>query len=376
MIFTSTVNISLLATNLIGIFALLFLIILVSDNRVFDRRRKTFFILASVSVMLMIVLEVLDYVLYSFVFDERYNTASFIHNIAITRYVIAFLEFSLCPLVPMFLINVVNSYKKNAAWISLIFSIGACVGNIFYPYIYEVTDKAEFIHGDFFLIPTGICLILMFALIIQSFKSYQSLKSMEKTAILLMILGIGGAAVLQYYVFVGSFLIWNTVAIFLVIYYLIVHIQMYLLDPLTGLFNRATWENDMREMDGRQDAILVMLDLNNLKKINDIYGHAEGDKAINRISHIVRLSLGKVGKCYRIGGDEFAVICRSNESRVAQAKALLEKYIAQQEYTVAYGFVKYDHKGEETIKEAFKKADIIMYEHKASIKRSQSLSEL
>ena len=151
---------------------------------------------------------------------------------------------------------------------------------------------------------------------------------------------------------------------------------MYLLDPLTGLFNRATWENDMREIDGRQDAILVMLDLNNLKKINDIYGHAEGDRALNRIAHIIRLSLGKVGKCYRIGGDEYAVICRCNENRVEQAKSLLDKYIAQQEYNVAYGFVKYDHKGEETIKEAFKKADVIMYEHKAAIKRSQSLSEL
>ena len=376
MFLTSTVNISLLATNIIGFFTLLFLIILVSDNRVFEKRRKIFFILASVSVLLMIMFEVLDYVLYSYVFDGHFRTVTFIHNIAIARYVIAFLEFSLCPLVPIFLINVVSSYKKNGAWISLIFSIGACVGNIFYPYIFKITENAEFVHGDFFLIPTGICLILMFALIIQSFKSYQSLKSMEKTSLLLMLLGIGISAVLQYYVFVGSFLIWNTVAIFLLLYYLIIHIQMYLLDPLTGLFNRATWENDMREIDGRQDAILVMLDLNNLKKINDIYGHAEGDRALNRIAHIIRLSLGKVGKCYRIGGDEYAVICRCNENRVEQAKSLLDKYIAQQEYNVAYGFVKYDHKGEETIKEAFKKADVIMYEHKAAIKRSQSLSEL
>ena len=63
MFLTSTVNISLLATNIIGFFALLFLIILVSDNRVFEKRRKIFFILASVSVLLMIMLEVLDSVL-------------------------------------------------------------------------------------------------------------------------------------------------------------------------------------------------------------------------------------------------------------------------------------------------------------------------
>ena len=47
MFLTSTVNISLLATNIIGFFALLFLIILVSDNRVFEKRRKIFFRLSS-----------------------------------------------------------------------------------------------------------------------------------------------------------------------------------------------------------------------------------------------------------------------------------------------------------------------------------------
>ena len=81
MFLTSTVNISLLATNIIGFFTLLFLIILVSDNRVFEKRRKIFFILASVSVLLMIMLEVLDYVLYSYVFDGHFRTETYIHNI-------------------------------------------------------------------------------------------------------------------------------------------------------------------------------------------------------------------------------------------------------------------------------------------------------
>ena len=375
MIFTESIDISLLATNFVGVLALTYLIILVISNRVFDVKRKRNYILAAIFVILMILFEAFDYILYAHIFVEEYATPQFISAVAITRYVIAFLEYSLAPFIPFFLICVVGGYKKNYSWTSILLSFGACVGNIFYPYIYDVNEQAEFTHGPLYLIPTIICLGTIFILILMSFKTYQTLRRQEKTAIILMMLGIIASSFLQYYVFVGSFLIWNVTAIFLVLYYLIVHIQMYLLDPLTGLYNRSTWENDMQEIEGRSDATLIMLDLNNLKRINDIRGHAEGDKAISRVAHIIRLSLGRVGKCYRIGGDEFAVISKAEDARVEQARLLLDKYIAQQEYTVAYGSIKYDHTCDETIKTVFKKADKIMYEHKASIKKSLSLRD-
>ena len=108
MIFTESIDISLLATNFVGVLALTYLIILVISNRVFDMKRKRNYILAAVFVILMILLEAFDYILYAHVFVEEYATPQFISAVATTRYVIAFLEYSLAPFIPFFLICVVG----------------------------------------------------------------------------------------------------------------------------------------------------------------------------------------------------------------------------------------------------------------------------
>ena len=169
MIFTESIDISLLATNFVGVLALTYLIILVISNRVFDVKRKRNYILAAIFVILMILFEAFDYILYAHIFVEEYATPQFISAVAITRYVIAFLEYSLAPFIPFFLICVVGGYKKNYSWTSILLSFGACVGNIFYPYIYDVNEQAEFTHGPLYLIPTIICLGTIFILILMSF---------------------------------------------------------------------------------------------------------------------------------------------------------------------------------------------------------------
>lgn len=82
-------------------------------------------------------------------------------------------------------------------------------------------------------------------------------------------------------------------------------------DSLTGLANRAAFhekENEIRC--GHTDCTIVQLDINFLKKVNDDYGHAEGDRHIIRAAHIIRDSFDSVGVCFRTGGDEFVVIAK------------------------------------------------------------------
>ena len=67
-----------------------------------------------------------------------------------------------------------------------------------------------------------------------------------------------------------------------------------------------------------------LFDLNNLKRINDKYGHAEGDKIIKKAAEIISLSYEDFGKCFRIGGDEFAVIGRYKT--LAQIEKALRKF--------------------------------------------------
>ena len=85
------------------------------------------------------------------------------------------------------------------------------------------------------------------------------------------------------------------------------------LDSLTGLVNHKTFydtlEKELRRSEryGGQIA-LIMADIDNLKSINDIYGHRAGDKVISHISQKIKECVRQIDTASRYGGDEFAII--------------------------------------------------------------------
>lgn len=91
-----------------------------------------------------------------------------------------------------------------------------------------------------------------------------------------------------------------------------------LLDPMTGIFNRRGYEENlsviMRDRDVSKCPVsFISCDMDNLKLINDTYGHMEGDFAITTIAEVLRSCIGDEGICARTGGDEFAVILTSDD---------------------------------------------------------------
>jgi diguanylate cyclase (GGDEF)-like protein len=85
------------------------------------------------------------------------------------------------------------------------------------------------------------------------------------------------------------------------------------LDELTRLFNRRYFEECLKEEISRHSRYgdvlsLFMLDLDNYKNYNDLYGHPAGDILLNQIGKIIKSSLRNVDKAFRYGGDEFVVI--------------------------------------------------------------------
>ncbi|MBE2315821.1 diguanylate cyclase [Solirubrobacter sp. CPCC 204708] len=84
-------------------------------------------------------------------------------------------------------------------------------------------------------------------------------------------------------------------------------------DPLTGLRNHRVFHEDLaRELQraGRTGSslALVLLDLDNLKTLNDTHGHQAGDRRIRELADALRETLRATDTAYRIGGDEFAVL--------------------------------------------------------------------
>ncbi len=78
-------------------------------------------------------------------------------------------------------------------------------------------------------------------------------------------------------------------------------------DPLTGLRNRRTFDDDLEQALAKGRVCLVMLDLDGLKQTNDRLGHAVGDERIRAVSAALRTA-DTSAPGYRLGGDEFAAI--------------------------------------------------------------------
>ena len=86
-------------------------------------------------------------------------------------------------------------------------------------------------------------------------------------------------------------------------------------DRLTGLLNRNAFEIYFRDTD-LTHATLLMMDIDDFKRINDTGGHDAGDRALKRVAEVLRHSFRSVDPIYRIGGDEFVVIMTRADSRL------------------------------------------------------------
>jgi len=91
-------------------------------------------------------------------------------------------------------------------------------------------------------------------------------------------------------------------------------------DALTGLYNRAFFDEEMKRFErGRQFPIsLVMVDVDDLKILNDTRGHAAGDQLLQRTAQVLTKSFRSEDIVARLGGDEFAALLPNADAKIAR----------------------------------------------------------
>ncbi len=153
-------------------------------------------------------------------------------------------------------------------------------------------------------------------------------------------------------------------------------------DGLTGLGNRTAYLEQLEAYASGETGIsklgIVFLDVNNLKKVNDNQGHEKGDELITVAARIISDSFGKLGKSYRIGGDEFCVLMTGLGLQDMYERGLLEfqKLVDEAnkakwytyEIQIANGFSICDMIERQKIDEAVMAADGAMYANKKMLK--------
>ncbi|WP_338845762.1 diguanylate cyclase [Massilia sp. W12] len=107
-------------------------------------------------------------------------------------------------------------------------------------------------------------------------------------------------------------------------------------DHLTGLYNRRHFETCLNailhESSGRFHVVVVILDLDFFKRVNDTYGHAFGDEVLMQFAQLVQREVRAGDMVCRYGGEEFCLLLRAIDAATAQHKIrqIAEKYRKQQ----------------------------------------------
>lgn len=147
-------------------------------------------------------------------------------------------------------------------------------------------------------------------------------------------------------------------------------------DHLTQLKNRNAFETDLKNLDAlriQPGTGVILIDLNNLKQVNDTLGHESGDLYLRTAAQAIREALPRSAVPYRVGGDEFVVLLRADdESLLRRCGTDIQDRFAtlrprgwSVDLSLSLGCARYQEE-DETIHGTYRRADMDMYRDKQS----------
>ncbi len=161
--------------------------------------------------------------------------------------------------------------------------------------------------------------------------------------------------------------------------------RLYIQDPLTGLYNRsgfARYTAESFRVCARENinVMILFVDMDGLKKINDKYGHDKGDMAIVAVADALRAACLDTEVCARFGGDEYVVYAEDYKEEDAKGfcarfEAWMEHYNIKLEQpfriSASYGYQIFVPEKEDVIDKYIDRADEKMYDAKRAKKKSE-----
>lgn len=228
----------------------------------------------------------------------------------------------------------------------------------------------EFLLKDvysFRYVTIGVCIILL-CYVMYQIVEVKARYQVSYLQLILIVLFLGLVILID--IFCDFYKIsWIVITIAGVFMYINILICNSILDGLTGLLNQKSFKN----YEPYKMCMIIIFDINDFKYINDNYGHQFGDNVIKKTSEILKETYGRFGKCFRIGGDEFAVIL---EEKILYMDLLNKQFIeaiqnSREEMpelpNISFGSSMYIP-NEVSFEEAVKYADIEMYQYKKKSK--------
>ena len=296
---------------------------------------------------------------------DRYM--SFLPYLNNMRYLACAIGYALRPVTLVIVIEVLLRFEKRRIllWIPVIanavLSFLSCYNHLMF---YFEPDNS-LMHGPIGYVPHIISAAYLLMLVVLTVKNQEYLDPKEPFLIYYLAFICTLATLMEmycdaYFVLSGAMMVSCT------LYYMFFYVQSNKKDELTGLLNRNTFLNDVSALKGHSYA-LISIDMNGLKNVNDNRGHAEGDKALEKVSSAIMTCADSHVRIYRVGGDEFMLIGRrKSEDETRKLIESMRSALLKTKYMCSFGYTMVS--GNDDFNDACKTADSRMYDDKRKYK--------
>ncbi|MBP5617989.1 MAG: GGDEF domain-containing protein [Clostridia bacterium] len=264
---------------------------------------------------------------------------------------------------PFIVAHIIYTQIKRQTWYIFIPAIVLMVIDIlsiFTGIVFRVEEDNTFSRGPLgylpFIVAGLYCVGLVYLLIKRSNKKW-----MEIVPIVFLSFALGSQLILPF--LLGSeysAIFCPTLAVALFIYYVFTILQQTKMDSLTGLLNRQAYHADICK-NPEDITALVSIDMDGLKVLNDTQGHAAGDEALVTLALCFNRALKSRQYGYRIGGDEFVILCHRTSQYAVQALVeRIKSYVRETPYHCSIGY-SYAADGTKSVEEMLRESDLMMY---------------
>lgn len=264
---------------------------------------------------------------------------------------------------PFIISQLIYTLVKKQTWKVFIPAIILAVidfVSIFTGIVFKIDETNTFSRGALgylpFIVAGLYCVFLVYLLIKRSNK-----KLMEIIPITFLSLALFSQLIFPF-VFGSDFskIFCSNLGIALFIYYVFEILQQTKKDSLTGLLNRHAYNADICQ-NPEEITALISIDMNGLKTLNDTMGHAAGDEALVTLALCFSRALKGRQFGYRVGGDEFVIICRkTSQAEMMKLIKRIETAVEKTQYNCALGY-SYSADGKKSVNDMLEESDNMMY---------------
>lgn len=331
--------------------------------------------------MVLSILALLGLEVWSVVLNAQFNAAIRADgHLVVLNKLVNVVGFALVPFPPLFLLLFLHSWVSKPLprkllpfyiaplLINGILALLSYGGNV----LFTISPLNEYSRGAYFIASPLVSYIYFLLNAVFIWRNRSRLRVQEIIFLLVTIIipAVIGVVQLMYFIYLTIWNSWAVSAVVLFVYILVYKSEM---DELTKLGNRRVYREIIfkaRRMKGLRLSI-AMLDMDDLKKINDAHGHSEGDHAIRMLAEGMRRFFGREFHPMRFGGDEFAVVHFDNDpallaEKLAGLNAYLEEYnnSSGKPYRITFSHGLAVSGAGECVDDLLQRCDAIMYERK------------